>query len=65
MNLFDPTQWADVGGWFTFVVVSTGTCVLVGVKIAGRRCEDWLESRLGGDSTPDDLPIEVRWRSRM
>lgn len=65
MNLFDPTQWADIGGWFMLMGVSAGTCVLVGVKIAGSRYEDWLEDRVGRSSPPDDVPFEVRWRSRM
>lgn len=64
MNLFDPMQWADMGGWITLMAVSAGTFVLVGVKIAGSRCEEWLEDRLGSSSR-DDVPVEVRWRSRI
>lgn len=63
VNLFDPTQWADIGGWFTLVAVSIATCVLVGVKIAGGRCEEWLEERLG--TARDDVPVEVGWRRRI
>ena len=64
MNVFDPTQWADVGGWFVFMAVSFCTFVLVAVKIAGARHEEWLDEPIG-HRRDDDLPIERRWRQRI
>lgn len=63
MNLFDPTQWAEVSGWFQLIAVMAGTCVLVGVKIAGDRWDDWLDERVGGDG--DGAPFESTWRRRF
>ena len=64
MNVFDPTQWADVGGWFVLMAVSLGTVVLVGVKIAGTRHAEWLDEPIGA-RRDDGLPIERRWRQRI
>lgn len=62
MNLFDPTQWAVISGWFQLIGVSVGTLVLVGVKLAAGHHEDWLETRVGSD---DGIPFDQRWRRRI
>lgn len=59
MNLFDPRHWADVGGWFALMGVSLGTVVLVSVKLAGDRWDDWLDERVGRGSVRDDWPFDL------
>ena len=65
MNLFDPTQWAETFGWVKLMGVCCGTCVLVAVKIAGARWEEWLDEPVGGRSVDDGVPFDTRWRSRI
>ncbi len=56
MNIFDPAQWADASGLGTIVAVASGTLLLVAVKLAGTRWDDWLDERWGRGSISDDWP---------
>lgn len=64
MNLFDPTQWAEVVGWVKLMGVCVGTCLLVAVKLAGARHEEWFEQRVSSRGARDGMPFETLWRAR-
>jgi hypothetical protein len=53
VNIFDPNQWADAGGWWLLIAVAVGTLVLAATKVAGPLWDEWLDQPLG-HSPPDD-----------
>ena len=56
MNLYDPTQWVNQAGFWTLVVVSVGTLLLLTVKLFAPVWDDWLDERRGRGSVRDDWP---------
>lgn len=53
-NVFDPSQWVDVTGFVTVVVVAAATLVGVLAKLAaGGRWGDWLDEAHGRGSIMD------------
>jgi len=54
VNIFDPWQWADAGGFWLLVAVVVGTLVLAATKLAGPRWDEWLDQPI--NRWPD------RWR---
>jgi hypothetical protein len=56
VNVLDPGQWADAGGWWLLLGVMAGTLVLVATKLAGARWDDWLDERVGRGSVRGDWP---------
>lgn len=52
-NVFDPSQWANVSGFFVIVVVAVVTLVGVGLKLTTSRWSDWLDETHGRGSVDD------------
>lgn len=57
MNLYDPSQWVDPSGLAMIGLVVLGTVLLLAVKIAGERWDDWLDEPRGRGSVRDDWPF--------
>ena len=54
VNIFDPGQWADVGGWWLLVSVAVGSLVLAAGKLAGPRWDEWFDQPVGKSSPGDE-----------
>jgi hypothetical protein len=56
VNLYDPSQWANVAGLWTMLIVIAATLLLAGAKLVGPRWDDWLDERDGRGSVRDEWP---------
>ncbi len=54
MNIFDPNQWAHVGGLWVLTAVVAGTLALAASKLAGPTWDDWFDQPLGHSDPGDD-----------
>jgi hypothetical protein len=56
MNLYDPSQWANVAGLWTLIAVLAATLLLAAAKLVSPRWDDWLDDHDGRGSVRDDWP---------
>ena len=55
MNVFDPSQWADVSGWVIVMVFSVVTIFGMLMKlVSSAKWQDWLDEPSGRGSVRDD-----------